>query len=185
MVLKEEREMKLNRKKMIGVAVLVAAFMLAITMVGFSQQGRPQGPPPDGGFRGGPGGPRGPRGPHDMLNHLARELNLSDDQKTQIKKITDSFEESTKALHEQLRTLHESAPDPLSGTFDEAAVRAAAEARAKIEVELEVAHARMMSQVLSVLTPEQKAQLAAKHQQMEQRRREEESQRENAPTDKP
>ena len=54
----------------------------------------------------------------------------------------------------------------MSGTFDEAAVRAAAEARAKIQVELEVAHAKIMSQIAGVLTAEQKAQLAAKHEQM-------------------
>ena len=54
----------------------------------------------------------------------------------------------------------------MGGAFDEAAVRSAAEARAKIQVELEVSHAKMMSQIFSVLTPEQKAQLAAKHDQM-------------------
>jgi Spy/CpxP family protein refolding chaperone len=102
---------------------------------------------------------------------LARDLNLSDEQKTQIKKITDSFEESTKALRDQLRTLHESEPDPLNGgTFDEAAVRAAAQARANVQVELEVAHARLMTQVFAVLTTEQKAQLAAKRQEFERRR---------------
>ena len=55
---------------------------------------------------------------------------------------------------------------------DEAAVRAAAQARANVQVELEVARARMMSQIFAVLTAEQKAQLAAKRQQFEQRRSE-------------
>jgi Spy/CpxP family protein refolding chaperone len=96
-----------------------------------------------------------------------RELDLTDDQKAQIKKITDSFQESNKALFDQLRVLHGSEPDPVNGTFDEAAVRAAAEARAKIQVELEVSHAKMMSQIASVLTAEQKTQLAAKRQQFE------------------
>jgi Spy/CpxP family protein refolding chaperone len=54
----------------------------------------------------------------------------------------------------------------LSGNFDEAAFRSAAEARAKIEVEMEVQHAKMMSQVATVLTAEQKAQLAERHEQM-------------------
>lgn len=155
--------MKVNLKKMSGFIVIAAALLLA-TVVGFSQQGRPPGPPPGGGFRGGPGH-------RDGLGPLARDLNLSDDQKAQIKKITDSFEESTKALRNQLRTLHESEPDPLNGgTFDEAAVRAAAQARANVQVELEVAHARLMSQVFVVLTAEQKAQLAAKRQEFDQRR---------------
>ncbi|MGA9994417.1 MAG: Spy/CpxP family protein refolding chaperone [Pyrinomonadaceae bacterium] len=169
--------MRLNWKKMSGIAALVSAFLLAIAIVGVSQQGRrPQGPPPDGGFRGGPGGP------HDGLGHLARDLNLTDDQKAQIKKIQDSTEESTKALREQLHTLHESEPDPLSGgAFDEAAVRAAAEARAKVQIELEVAHARAMSQVFAVLTSEQKTQLAAKRAEFEQRRKDGPPPRDEAP----
>ena len=150
--------MKFNWRKL-GVAVAIAcALVLTASMIAFSQG--PQGPPPAGGFRGGPGA-------RDGLGPIARDLNLTDDQKTQIKKITSSFEESNRTLHEQLRTLHESEPDPMSGTFDEAAVRAAAEARARIQIELEVSHAKMVSQIATILTAEQKAQLAAKRQQFE------------------
>ena len=146
--------MKLNWKKF-SVATIAGALLLTGAAMAFSQ-----GPPRGGGFRGGPG-------PGDGLGPLARDLNLTDDQKAQMKKITDSFRESDKALHDQLRTLHESEPDPISGTFDEAVVRAAAEARAKIQIELEVSHAKMMSQIAAVLTADQKAQLAAKRQQFE------------------
>jgi len=145
---------KLNWKKF-SVATIAGALLLTGAAMAFSQ-----GPPRGGGFRGGPG-------PGDGLGPLARDLNLTDDQKAQMKKITDSFRESDKALHDQLRTLHESEPDPISGTFDEAAVRAAAEARAKIQIELEVSHAKMMSQIAAVLTADQQAQLAAKRQQFE------------------
>jgi Spy/CpxP family protein refolding chaperone len=161
--------MKLNVKKISGVASLTAALLLT-AVVGFSQHGGPppQGPPP--GRHGGPGG-GGPGGRDGLLGHLSRELNLTDEQKAQIKKIQEGFEESTKALREQMRSLHESQPDPLAGgAFDEAAVRTAAQARANVQVEMEVAHARMMSQVLAVLTAEQKAQLAAKRQEFERRR---------------
>jgi periplasmic protein CpxP/Spy len=174
----EERKMKANWKKISGV-VAVAGALLLMAVIGFSQEGRPPGPPPGRGFHGGPGGPGGPR--DGGLGPL-RDLNLTDDQKAQIEKLKASFEESTKALHEQMRSLHESQPDPLAGgAFDEAAVRAAAEARAKVEVELEVAHARLMSQVFAILTPEQKAQLNERRQQFEQRRREHEAQRNGAP----
>jgi Spy/CpxP family protein refolding chaperone len=54
----------------------------------------------------------------------------------------------------------------MGAEFNEAAVRSAAEARAKLQVEMEVSHARMMSQMFAVLTAEQRAQLAAHHQQM-------------------
>ncbi|MEK6334605.1 MAG: Spy/CpxP family protein refolding chaperone [Acidobacteriota bacterium] len=140
----------------LGALVLTAAVV-------FSQQPQPpQGPPPGPGFHG-RGGPRegfGPFGP------FGRELNLTEDQQAQIKKIQESFHDSGKTLHDQMRALHESQPDPMSTEFNEAAVRTAAEARARIQVEMEVSHARMMSQVLGVLSPEQKAQLAARHQQM-------------------
>jgi len=148
--------MKLNWKKASSVMILVGALLL-MGVVGFSQQGGPPQGPPRG------GGPR----PQDMLEHLTRELNLTTDQQAAIKKIIDSTEESAKPLQEQLRKLHEGQPDPLSdAAFDEAAVRSAAEARAKIQVELEVSHAKMMSQIAAVLTAEQKAQLAARHEEM-------------------
>jgi Spy/CpxP family protein refolding chaperone len=102
---------------------------------------------------------RGPRG--EGLPFL-RNLNLTDAQKAEIKKIMDSEAASTKDLHDQLRTLHESEPAPFSTTFDEASVRAAAEARAKIEIELQVSHARTMSQIANLLTAEQRAQLEAR-----------------------
>jgi periplasmic protein CpxP/Spy len=150
---------KLTWKKLSIATIAGALLLTAAAAVAFSQ-GPPPGPPPGGGFRGGPG-------PRDGLGPIARDLNLTDDQKAQIKKITDSFAESNKALFDQMRALHQSEPDPGSGTFDEAAVRAAAEARAKIQVEIEVSHAKMMSQIAGVLTAEQKAQLAAKRQQFE------------------
>ena len=156
--------MKLNWKKSSVIIAVAAALLLTVALtvaaVAFSHSHRHQGPPRGGGFRGEPG----PRG----LGPL-RDLNLTDDQKAQIKKIKESFEEGNKALFDQMRALHGSEPDPMSGTFDEAAVRTAAEARAKIQVELEVSHAKMMSQIAAVLTAEQKAQLAAKRQQFERK----------------
>jgi periplasmic protein CpxP/Spy len=172
--------MKLNWKMFGGVAAVAGALVLMAALA-FSQ-GRPQGPPPgDRGFRGGPGGHGGPGGPRDGGMGPLRDLNLTDEQKAQVEKIRTSFEESTKALHEQLSALHDSQPDPFAGAaFDEAAVRAAAEARAKVEVELEVARARMASQVFALLTTEQKAQLNERRQQFEQRRQEHDAQREKA-----
>ena len=151
--------MKLNWKKSSLVIAVAGALLLTVAAVAFSHGHRMQGPPRGGGFHGGPG-------PRDGLGPL-RDLKLTDDQKAQIKKIADSFEEGNKALFDQMRALHGSEPDPTSGTFDEAAVRTAAESRAKIQVELEVSHAKMMSQIAGVLTAEQKAQLAAKRQQFE------------------
>lgn len=152
--------MKLTKTKLIGGALALAA-VLMLTMAGFAQQ------------QGGPGGPGGPRG---GLGPLVRDLNLTDAQKAQVKQIVDSFEESTKTLREQLFKAGGGPFDELKdGAFDEAAVRAAAQARASIQVELEVAHARMMSQIYAILTPEPKAKLAERRQQFEQKRREREA----------
>src|SRR2546429_6913004 len=153
--------MKINRKEISVVAVVGTLLLtLAIAVSGQGPEGR-GGPPPGGGFPGGPG--------REGLGPLARDLNLSDEQKAQIQKITESFRENTTALQDQLRTLHDSEPDPLTSGFDEAAVRAAADARAKVEVELSVARAKMLSQIGAVLTSEQKAQIEAKRQGSSQR----------------
>lgn len=169
--------MRLAKTRLVGGTLALAA-ALTLTAVGFARQDGPRGfggPPPHG--RPGPGGPRGGLGP------LARDLDLSDAQQAQVKQITDSFEESTKALHEQL---FKSGGGPLDGlkdgAFDEAAVRAAAQARANIHVELEVAHARMMSQIYALLTAEQKAKLAELRQRFEQRGRAPRPKNEEVPT---
>jgi protein CpxP len=145
--------------KTLSLAIASVAALIVMTAAVVVSQGPsgPQGPPQREGFRRG----GGQRGGLPML----RDLNLSEEQKTQIKKIMDSEAASTKELHEKLRTLHESEPEPFSGTFDEPAVRASAEARAKIDVELQVSHARTMSQVVALLTAEQKAQLQARRPQ--------------------
>jgi len=155
----KESNMNLNGKTL-GLAIIsVFALMImtAAVVVSQGEQNGPQGPPPGDGFRRGPG-----PGPRDGMFHIFRDLNLTDDQKSQIKKIMDSEAASTKELREKMRTLHESEPEPFSTPFDEAAVRASAEERAKIDVELHVAHARTMSQIASILTADQKAQLASR-----------------------
>ena len=145
--------MKLSWKSL-GLAVICVAALIAITAAVVVSQD-PSGRPPRGdGFHRGPG-PRGGGLP------FLRDLNLTDDQKAEIKKILDNEAAATKDLHDQLRALHESEPEPFTTTFDEAAVRAAAEARAKIDIELQVSHAKTISQVANVLTADQRAQLAA------------------------
>ena len=150
--------MKSNLKRF-GITVAIGAALLLTTGAVVFSQG-PQGPGPgrERGFRHGPGGPGGP-GPF-------ADLNLTEDQKAQIKKINDSYRESERALHDQMRTLHENQADPMIGEFNEAAVRQAAEARAKIHVELEVSRAKRMSEIANVLNAEQKAKFAERHQHM-------------------
>ena len=154
--------MRLTKKRIIGGAVaFAAAFMMSVAA--FAQHG-PEG---FGGHR----GPHGPGGPGGILGHLSQALNLTDAQKAQIKQLEDGFRESTKSLHEQLGRGDDPFDAVASGTFDEAAVRAAAQQRAAVQVELEVAHAKFFSQVYALLTAEQKAKLADLHKQMQEHHR--------------
>jgi protein CpxP len=154
-------KMSLRNKRLFGGALVVAIVLSLTALVAFAQQGPPPGGP-HGGFGPGGGGLFGPVG---------RDLNLTDAQRAQIKQIEDSFRESTKTLADKMRALRESEDATLAAdTFDEATVRAAAQERAAVQVELDVAHAKMMSQVFGVLTDDQKAKLAAAHKEFEQRR---------------
>ncbi|HEX8774122.1 MAG TPA: Spy/CpxP family protein refolding chaperone [Pyrinomonadaceae bacterium] len=172
---------QLKFKAVHGALALAGVLLLTgLGFVGLAQDG------PRRGFGG--GGPRDERGGHrgggPRGGHVPflRDLNLTDAQKAQIKQITDSAEASTKELRQRMDALHESEMSALTdGNFNEATVRAAAQERANVQVELEVARARTMSQIFAVLTPEQKTQIAAKRQEFEQRRREHEAQRQNAP----
>ena len=153
------------KKKIIGGAlVFAAAFVMSVAA--FAQHGLGGHRSPHG--HGGPGGHGG-----GLLGHFSQVLNLTDTQKAQIKQLEDGFRESTKSLHEQLAKAGPGGPfdAAAAGTFDEAAVRAAAQARAAVHVELEVAHAKFFSQVYAVLTAEQKAKLAELHKQMQERHR--------------
>jgi protein CpxP len=156
----KEKNMKLNWRTFSLAIASIAALMVMTAAVVVSQgtQDRPAGPPRGEGFRRGPG-------PRNGLFPGFRELNLTEDQKAQIKQIMESELAATKDLHEKLRALHQSEPNPFNTAIDEASVRASAEARARIDVELQVSHARTMSQIAAVLTPEQRAQLLARRPQ--------------------
>jgi protein CpxP len=155
-----------NRKNLIGGGLALLIALAMSVAVGFAQ-----GRPDNGGGERGEHGMHGGSGRDGGFGHFGRNLNLTDAQKTQMQQIGDRFKASTKGLHEQLRNLDRNS-DAVSdnGTFNESAVRQAAQARANLEVELEVSHARMMSEMFAVLTPEQKTQLAQQRQQWQQKR---------------
>jgi protein CpxP len=93
-----------------------------------------------------------------MLGFFAHRLDLTDAQQTQIKDIMAKEKPALKPLlqqlaqsHQQMRQLEE------SGTFDEAQVRALANQQSQTMAELIVQKARIKSEMLQVLTPDQKA----------------------------
>jgi len=147
--------MKANyTKKMIGAFALAFA-ILAAGAVGFAQHGDKRG---GGGHRGG-------------FGRMFHGLDLTETQQTQIQQIAERYRQNNKQIRGERRGDDGDRYDALaSGTFDEAAVRAAAQAHAAKRVEMEVAHARMMSEMYAVLTSEQKTKIAEMRQQHEQRR---------------
>jgi len=171
-----------SSKKIIG-TIALAGMMMLVGVIGFAQQqpstqgqggqeerrernwhgkGR-KGGRHGGGMRGGGFGGR-----------FAEKLNLTDSQKQQMEQISARYRESFKAQRQERRGERRGGDFNAfsGGTFNEAAVRAAAQARANARVEMEVTRARMMSEMYNVLTADQKAQLAQAHQQREQKRQE-------------
>lgn len=110
----------------------------------------------------------GPDGQFDhMLGFYADKLDLSSAQQDQIKAIWTKEKATLQPLMQQMRQNHQ-AMEALqaSGPFDEAKTRALATQNAQTMIELEVQHARIKSEMLQVLTADQKAQyqqLQAEH----------------------
>jgi protein CpxP len=113
----------------------------------------------------GHGGPDGMFG--HMLNYYADALDLTNAQQDQIKAVWQKEKPTIQPLMQQMHQ-NRAAMDALveNGAFDEAKVQALATQHAQTEIALEVEHARMKSQMLQVLTADQKTkyqQLEAKH----------------------
>jgi Spy/CpxP family protein refolding chaperone len=167
--------MKLNRTKKIIAGAALAGSLMLTGLVGFAQQQATRGQGEQERSERHERGDKEGRAMHGGFGgHFSEKLNLTDAQKEQMSQINARFRESTKALREGSREGRGGGGFDAfkEGTFNEAAVRAAAQARANAQVEMEVARARMMYEMYNVLTPEQKAQLAADRQQREQKRQE-------------
>jgi protein CpxP len=168
--------MQLTRTRKIVGGLALAGTMALSGIVGFAQQGTTQeqgGKQHTGRHGGDRKGGRGMRGGFGG-GHFGAKLNLTDAQKAQMKQIAERYRESAKAQRQQRGGGERKGGfDAFNGgTFNEAEVRAAAQARANARVEMEVQRARMMSEMYNVLTAEQKAQLATERQQREQKRQE-------------
>lgn len=169
--------MRLNRTRKIVAGAALAGSLMLTGIAGFAQQQTTQGQDDKARTERHERGLKGGHGPHGGgfgFGRFGERLNLTDAQRAQMEQIAARFRESTKALREQQRAarMGEGFDALNGGTFNEAAVRAAAQARANAQVEMDVARARMMYEMYNVLTPEQKAQLATERQQREQRRQE-------------
>ena len=107
------------------------------------------------------------------LGFALHQLNLSDDQRAQVKQIFQSEKPNLKPLMLQEFQAHQQMLQLVTGgNFDPAKAAAIASQEAQTHVQLEVEHAKIASQIYQLLNSDQKAKVAdmiAKHQQrMEQ-----------------
>jgi len=104
---------------------------------------------------------------HDhMMGFFSKALNLTDEQKTQMKAIMQKEHPTMKPLMQQEHQIDAQLRQYVEGTYDEAKVRALAAQKSQVEVELTVAHTRVHNEMYQLLTTEQRAQLKemeAKH----------------------
>jgi protein CpxP len=110
-------------------------------------------------------GMHGHGGPDGHFNHMLEfftdYLDLTSVQQAQVKAIWEKEKPTLQPLMQQMRQNH-AAMEALtnSGTFDEAKTRALATANAQTMIELQVQHARIKSEMVQVLTPDQKTKFA-------------------------
>ena len=100
-----------------------------------------------------------------------KQLNLTEDQKTKIKQIRESFAATNKPLREQLRAKRQELRQASEGgTFNEALATQKLTEIAPLEAKLMAGRAKLHQEMLSVLTAEQKAQLEQSRAQFKTRR---------------
>jgi Spy/CpxP family protein refolding chaperone len=109
----------------------------------------------------------------EHMGFLAEKLNLTDDQKAQMKAIVEKEHPAMKPLMQQQRMIDMQLRQYVEGAFDQAKVQALAEQKAQISAQLTVQETRIHNQMYQLLTPDQQAQLKqmeAQHQARMQQR---------------
>lgn len=148
-----------NRKKILGMT-LAGALALATAAVA-QHEGRP---------RGGGHGPRGegmgPMGPMGQLGIL-RELDLTEDQRTQIRALFEEVEAT--GAPDRLREARESLHDAVESGADESTLRQQAAQLGEVEGDAAVEWARARARIQEILTPEQKKELEQLKKEAEER----------------
>jgi periplasmic protein CpxP/Spy len=152
-------------------AAMVALTAGAPVLMAEDQPQRRQGPGLEGPR--GPGGP-GMRGPGGPAWHGPdfRSLDLSDDQKAQLKKIRDARQAEFKAAREKIGAARQGMRQLLEAeTIDEAAIRARSQEVAAAEAELGILSAKLRRESMQILTAEQLAKLKERRDARGQRQR--------------
>ena len=125
----------------------------------------------DGGKRGfGKRGHHGKRFGGEGHGFMFRALNLTDEQKAQVKQIMESSKTTVQPLREQMKANRQKlAQLSENGNFDAAQVQAIAAQQGNLSAQLIVEKEKVKAQMFQILTDEQKAKAAEMKAQMKQR----------------
>jgi Spy/CpxP family protein refolding chaperone len=97
-------------------------------------------------------------GGHGM-GFFAKQLNLTDDQKAQMKAVMQKAHPAMKPLMQQQHQIDLQLRQYVQGTFDQAKVQALANQKAQIQAQITVAETQVHNQLYQLLTSEQQTQL--------------------------
>ena len=151
-----------------GAAALMLAGAAPLVM---AEQGQPQqrqqrrGP-------GGPDGMRAMRGGPGFGGLQFRNLDLTDDQKAQLKKIRDARQAEFKAAFEKIGTARQGMRQLLQAdAINEGAIRAKSQEVAAAEADLAILNAKLRKESMQILTAEQLAKLKERAEKRGERQR--------------
>jgi protein CpxP len=106
-------------------------------------------------------GMHGHGGPGGEFHHMLRQLDLTADQHAQVKAIFEKEKPTLQPLMQQMHQNHQAMTAlEAAGPFDEAKVTALATQNSQTMIQLQVEHERIKSEIMQILTPDQKAKLA-------------------------
>ena len=148
-----------------GIAAMTLAVAVPVFVAAQDQPQRRQGPgfggPPPGGGPGMPGPRRGgPMGGPMGFGPGFGMLDLTDDQKAQLKQIAESHRDEFRAAGEKVGAARQGMRALMEAdTIDENAIRAKSQEVAAAEAEIMILNAKVRRQSLQVLTSEQQAKL--------------------------
>ena len=94
-----------------------------------------------------------------MVGFFAKNLDLTDAQKAQMKEIIEKERPTVQPLMEQSHQIEQQLHQYEEGAYNEAKVRSLASQQSKVEVELTVQRTRIHNELYQLLTTEQQAKL--------------------------
>jgi Spy/CpxP family protein refolding chaperone len=94
-----------------------------------------------------------------MMGFFAKYLNITDDQKTQMKAVLQKERPTLKPLMQQLHEMEQQLKPYQEGTYDAAKVQAIVSQQSQTLVQLAVEESRIHSELFQLLTPDQQSKM--------------------------